>query len=104
MRAIPNGEAIVRAALVRGLDAAALSRLAGVVPATTARAMASQPINVKSFIAITRAIARAKVEPGADGFLRCPGVGEYMAPDMMKPADSGLAGFVEEGTRDADLS
>jgi len=70
MRAIPDGEAIVRAALVRGLDAAALSRLAGVVPATTARAMASQPINIKSFIAITRALGRATVEPGADGFLK----------------------------------
>ena len=72
MRAIPDGEKIVRAALERGLDAAALSRLAGVVPATTARAMASKPINVRSFIAITRALAGAKVEPGANGFLRGP--------------------------------
>jgi hypothetical protein len=54
------------AAIVRGLDLKALAKRAGVTPGTTARALAGQPINVQTFVRLTRALSSVPVIDGAD--------------------------------------
>lgn len=82
MRVVLDRDKLLRGLQVRGMRMADLAVAAGVSPPTVSAALAGRAVNLRSAIALTRAIGSRPVLPEMDDFLPDAGISPLLAADL----------------------